>query len=698
MDNPSGKARRASTMTHNPDRNGKGGRAFLESIVARSVDPDAIAGILQQFSIETTLGAPDLASSTRFSSVRIREVKGIQYILCPVPPFYDEERHIETGFAIDVDQDHFDVYPYMFDTSTRECIILTKLPHCVVRAIKMDAITYDVIDDGLKEIANESSAILFISNLYTELLAGRDSPIEFFDNRLFQQLLGKVLSVKDGKWMNISLVHVRFDQLVHQLDGLDEASPFHAENKKRVLLSLAHFLVETDRIMDIDELLKHVDKNVLFSIIDPIFQTLINNYDLAIAMELVHGIQKIADVSLMRKIFARLVARGEYDHAMALERSAGLGFGKDEAVIQETFTLALHEGLIHRLRDIESFFGVKFAERYAVYSVVQRACNDLVEHGQVGDAIELARISGVSYHPEDPAVLHAYSRFVSEGKVDDAVLLDQWTGIQYHADEAQVRDSIFSLLGDGRVKDAKKLVSWTGITPSLDGILVRNLYGKLLKDGKIDEAMELETWTKISYNPVEPDVQLAYSGHLRDKDSFQARLDGLKRLEAWTGIKPSIPVVSQAYRSIFSKLAIKTHPIDAAKLLAGWIRSMPPEDLVQDLYAIILQATRNDERFLEEARALRAWTGINPKDDLISAEYKHYLKGRGGAPKGFNAAIIQRLIEWTGIIPPGSLVQEAFDKLLSAPLHGTGLDDAAIISLATGMKPQDQLIQETYHH
>ncbi|MHA1895868.1 MAG: hypothetical protein ACTSU2_00605, partial [Promethearchaeota archaeon] len=48
----------------------------------------------------------------KYFMIRIKEIGGIEYILCPVPLLFDEESEVEVGFALDLDEDHCDVYAY----------------------------------------------------------------------------------------------------------------------------------------------------------------------------------------------------------------------------------------------------------------------------------------------------------------------------------------------------------------------------------------------------------------------------------------------------------------------------------------------------------------------------------------------------------------------------------------------------------
>lgn len=628
----------------------------LESILTRAIDPAAIEDVLRQFTIEKTLLTP-LTDAARYSRARIVEIHGIAYILCPVPQFYNEENHLETGFAIDVDQDHFDVYPFLFNTSTGEYKILTRLPHCVVRAIKMNARDYDAIAEEIKEVANEASAILFISNLYTELEVNSESPVEFFDNRLFQQLIGKVLSINEHDWMNTRLVVLRFDQLRHQIDRLDNAASFYSDSLQRLLLGMARFLVETIRVIGSECIFELIDKETVSTMGDQLMAALLETGDISIAKELAGYIGQIADMTSLRSMLARFVAHGYYDHVMVLERAAGRFIDKNDDVVKRSFSIALEKGIIDKIHDIEAFFATPFNIDNASIS---RAINNLVRKGNITSAQELKRICGENCKLDLPSIREAYSVLILNGKISDAVALETWTGEKYEVNEQEVQHAARYLFMSSHIEAAMNLLDWTG----------------------------------ISNDPAELDVQAIYTAIFHGPSTFTAQLDLAKRFESWSGLFPRHDVIMHVYRALFSAPAAKDHSVENAMLLEAWTGTRPAADLVQEMHSSLFQAMHDDERLITEMRSLATWTGVMPRDAAVIAEYKHYLKNLQF--KASNIAIACKLIEWTGLIPPETLLQEAFSSLLAVPLKSTAIDDAAMLSSMTGIKPLERIIQEAY--
>lgn len=631
-------------------------RVFLESILIKAIDPEAIQDILHEFAIETTLTIAELAPVTRFSRARVDVVGGIEYVLCPVPQFYNEERDLETGFAIDVDQDHFDVYPFLCNTRTNECKILTRLPHCVVRAIKMDAGNYQEIGDELKEVANEVSAILFISNLYTELEAGMDSPVEFFDDRLFQQLVVKVCQVKDPAWLNMRLIRTRFDQLSKELESSSNDAPFQVERQQRVLSNIAHFLVETIRVIGIDEMLGHVDKKMLVDMAERLMLALVETKDLAIAMELADYMNQISSTNVLKPLYAHLVAFGYYDHVMALERVTGTSFSKDPDIVQQAFSVAMDKGQVGNIPEIEAFFGVAF---YADELIVCKACNDLVRKGQIASARDLEFMAGMSCHVDENIALEASRMLLSSGAVDDAMLLEAWTGIRICQDESELRSVLRDLLQAGYIPAAIKLVQWTGTNWQLEPEFVHHIIGMLVHRGNIADARALETASGIAYNLDEKEIHDVYINLFREPGDVLTKLDIAKQLSIWIGVSL-------------------------------------PESTITEAFRTLLHAMRDDDRLFEEVKRLAAWTGVMPLGTLVLSECKYYLKNLQF--KASSVAMACKLMEWTCVIPPVSLIHETFSTLLATPLASTAVEEAAMLSRTTGLIPHESTIQETYLH
>ncbi|MHA1819754.1 MAG: hypothetical protein ACTSVC_04725 [Promethearchaeota archaeon] len=112
--------------------------------------------------------------------IRIREVEDIEYILCPVPTLFDEENEIEAGFAIDLDKDHFDVYAYEHNYKDDKTRVLTRLPHCVHKAVTYNIEDMNLDGEQIIDMSNIESAKLFINHYIVDQIASfQDSQMEF---------------------------------------------------------------------------------------------------------------------------------------------------------------------------------------------------------------------------------------------------------------------------------------------------------------------------------------------------------------------------------------------------------------------------------------------------------------------------------------------------------------------------------------
>ena len=220
----------------------KAKKRLLTSILEQSVKPEAIQEILRLFHVEKTLAIDDPCKIASWANYRVDEIDHQNYILCPVPFLHDPKTGIEVGFAIDVDVDSFMVYPYLHDEARKRSIVLDNLPHCVHAAIVMDARDYSLLNSEAVEMSNEASAIFFITNLINDIAVGLDSPVEFFDNRLYLQLLLRLTGQRITGWETRRLAALRFKHLVRQYQELDTTSDMYENNVQRVLLYMDLFL------------------------------------------------------------------------------------------------------------------------------------------------------------------------------------------------------------------------------------------------------------------------------------------------------------------------------------------------------------------------------------------------------------------------------------------------------------------------
>jgi hypothetical protein len=194
-----------------------------EFIIKSALDPGVNAVLLEKYSpgAEATLDVQGTGREAGHAMVRTAELEGYQHILCPIPYLYNEEKELETGFAIDVDTDHFHVYSYLHSYRTGRSRRVGKLPHC-----KVAAITFDGETASAREVSihNVWSASYFIRNYLNDLLAGIETPVEFFDNTLYQQHLSRIATVREPEWRNDRAIGLRLEKLVRDLEGIDRGT------------------------------------------------------------------------------------------------------------------------------------------------------------------------------------------------------------------------------------------------------------------------------------------------------------------------------------------------------------------------------------------------------------------------------------------------------------------------------------------
>ncbi|NMC06231.1 MAG: hypothetical protein GYA24_13530 [Candidatus Lokiarchaeota archaeon] len=236
---------------------------YLAGILERALDPAVIDGILKAFGMRKAKRVARVEHIKADARFRVEKIEDFHYILCPVPCFYDAARKMECGFAIDVDQDHFDVLPYMHDRGTGAYRVFGELPHCVHMALNVHGTDYTRVSDNLKESVNENSAIYFINHLLSDLAMGDDAPFDIFESKLYLQLINRLVETGDPCWCNEKLVEQKLAQLVAQIEGLDPADPFYENNLTRVGVYLSQFLFGYEDSMEARGFASLVSKDVI---------------------------------------------------------------------------------------------------------------------------------------------------------------------------------------------------------------------------------------------------------------------------------------------------------------------------------------------------------------------------------------------------------------------------------------------------
>ncbi|MBN2150692.1 MAG: tetratricopeptide repeat protein [Candidatus Lokiarchaeota archaeon] len=222
------------------DRNPASRAAYLGSILAMAVDPRVVGDAMRAAGIERPAimaGAAEIAGRAGF---RVQEVAGTPYILCPVPALYDGKRGIESGFAVDVDQDYFAVHAYMNAQVAKQALLLPKLARWVCGPIAVEAPDYAGVGDGIKAVANEVSAALFVNSLVARVAAAEANPRgTSFDDLRYDQLLGRLAGVTDPRWISHAAIGRRFEQVMGQFEKLDAGDPMYKNDELRTFVNMA---------------------------------------------------------------------------------------------------------------------------------------------------------------------------------------------------------------------------------------------------------------------------------------------------------------------------------------------------------------------------------------------------------------------------------------------------------------------------
>ncbi len=347
--------KRTRRKTRDPDKWRLEHRKCLEAVLEAAVNPEAVAEILRVFHIEATILNKDPEKVAFNANFRICDIDGLEYILCPVPFLFDDEHGFEVGFAVDVDEDYFLVKPYIINVKNGKSIILAQLPHCVHAAITIDADSYDRIDNEVIATSNKASAIFFVTNLINDLAVGIDSPVEFFDDSLYLQLLNRITyddgtCVRDitgretwnsGKWCSLKFRHV-----MAQYDTLDPKSPFHENNVLRLDQHLHQLMFGFEDTLHASGFIDRLPLEMIRSHVDHIYD--IATSDKLVSMERTYNnrIGRMLNVFHVTGVVppAKCIQEG-YDH---ISRFNGL----DDEFIDQIIELGKISGIMPRRKII----------------------------------------------------------------------------------------------------------------------------------------------------------------------------------------------------------------------------------------------------------------------------------------------------------------------------------------------------------
>ncbi|MDD5499549.1 MAG: hypothetical protein PHT91_01585, partial [Candidatus Nanoarchaeia archaeon] len=293
-------------------------------VLKQALNPEALAEIISKYSgsdLIKTLVNKESRETAQYSMVRPKSITGIEYILCPVLSLFDEENSNEVGFAINVDQDHFDVYAYEHNHNNNESKVYSTLPHCVHKAVTLDGSDYSQISEDVKMTANIDSAILFINHYLADQALGFESPFEVFDNKLYQQLINRLVANGNNK----KVADLRLDSLLKNYDSLDENDIMYENNLLRADAFLANFLVGCE---------DNIGSKGCRELID---------------------LEKIKPY--MQRLYTQLIKQGWLDSARDLMELSGVQ--PSEAVVQSGYDFLFKLGWLGYARDLMELSGVQ---------------------------------------------------------------------------------------------------------------------------------------------------------------------------------------------------------------------------------------------------------------------------------------------------------------------------------------------------
>ncbi|MBD3312221.1 hypothetical protein GF352_02075 [archaeon] len=294
-------------------------REFLDEVL----NPEVLSEIVDKYSSNSlvkTLVNNNVEEGAKYSMVRVERINSEEYILCPVLDLFDEELNNEVGFAVSVDQDYFDVYAYECNHNKGKYKVLSKLPHCVHKSVTLEGSDYSKVSESVKKTANIDSAILFINNYLTDQAIGLDSPIELFDNKLYQQLINRLTIHGNNK----KAVSLRLDALLKNYDYLDENDPMYENNLNRANVHLINFLFGCEDNINNKGFIKMIKPEQIKKHIQKIYDTLFKKgwiFEVKRLIE-ISGIQPKKET--IQKYYDSFLKRGLISSAKRLRRMSGI--------------------------------------------------------------------------------------------------------------------------------------------------------------------------------------------------------------------------------------------------------------------------------------------------------------------------------------------------------------------------------------
>ncbi|MDD5417362.1 MAG: hypothetical protein PHW96_00550, partial [Candidatus Nanoarchaeia archaeon] len=488
----------------------------LQEILEQALNPEAIIEITSKYSPEHSLILENKESTetAQFSRFRIQKINGKDYIICPIPFLFNEERKIETGFAIDVSQDYFMVYPFMQNWNDKKTLILQKLPHCVHKAIKLDT-SKNEISEEIVQTANETSAILFISNMLNDLSVGIESPLEFFDDKLYQQLINRILTVKEPGWENKKVIDLRFKQILKQYEytEMDPENPMYENNMLRNNISLCNLLFGCEDNFPNQGLISFLPKEekCIEPYVNDLYQLLFSGLPEHNMTKTIKNVEKLCE-------FTNILPRNElvqeaYRYilecikdtkfpsyipiALRLKQATNIPVGiEHKDLINIIYNDLIRNNNLHSAENLYELTNILPTENVDSTYIL------LLALGKVEDALKLKKIAKISPGVESNYLIQlSYQKCFSKGWIDSAEKLEQSTNIFPDLNTMGpdffnlIQKTYFKIFTIGRILNAEKLEQLTNI--KLSYLVAQDAYDYTLSRGWVEHAEKIYEYTKI---------------------------------------------------------------------------------------------------------------------------------------------------------------------------------------------------------
>ncbi|MHA1283432.1 MAG: hypothetical protein ACTSQP_13065, partial [Promethearchaeota archaeon] len=383
--------------------------------------------------------------------LRIVSKNNCDYLLLPVPHLYNDEKDIEAGFAVNATPDNFDVYAYMYNYNSDELLILFKLPHCVHKAFVLDAENYELIEERDVSLPNRMSAILFINNYLTDLKAGiKGTPMDYFDDKLYQQLITRLISVHDPNWCSDKLIELRFNQLLENYKIINENDPLYESNLLRANVHLINFLFGCEDNISNKGFLTRIDPSKFKPYIQKLYQSLIIKLELKKIKVLSEwsGVKPEFNKSTIQSYYKSLFEKQKIDDVKSLFEFSGIMPNEED--IQYAYKILLEKGLISLARKLLWFVKIKPNDY-----IIQSCYKDLFEKRKIDDVKILIDFSGIM--PNEEYIQYAYKLLFKKGLISLARKLLGFVKIKPNFNEDIIQSYYKTFLEQYRVYAAKDL-------------------------------------------------------------------------------------------------------------------------------------------------------------------------------------------------------------------------------------------------